>query len=256
MEIVATVEAGEGGRGGGGSGGGNGGVVQQRPEWAVHSGRPVKLRKCTYTGHCAAVWSVEHAIQVLDEIGALTDSEDCLPFAIRLVENGELIQIAEDNGEFACGDLLSECLSKLDKYNVLVCVSRKIIDSFVLDMYQRQKYNCIREAASSAVDLIHDHFTGLQTYTNRIPESEDERSVIVRLPIPSAEIFSNPVVQKEKEKLRATAPVSRVSIDITGMLPETLGFSAGVGDSAHKQNKLSVTRRKLRESLQKSKTMI
>ena len=95
-------------------------------ETNIFSGNPMKIKKCTYQAHIATVWSVEHAIQVLDFIGQNKDSEDVLPFAIRLVEGGETILIKEDNGEFGSGDILMDSLSKLEDYNVLVCVTRSI----------------------------------------------------------------------------------------------------------------------------------
>lgn len=54
--------------------------------------------KCLYQCHVATVFSVEQSISILDTIGVYTDSDDCLPFALRLVEDGELVVISEDNG--------------------------------------------------------------------------------------------------------------------------------------------------------------
>ena len=141
----------------------------------IHQGKSVTLKKCTYTGYCASIWSVENAIQILDQIGLTSDSEDCLPFAIRLVEGGELVQIAEDNGEFGCGDVLAECLSKVDKYNVLVCVSRRIRDSCVLDMHQRMKLIVVKEAGMNAVNVIHAHLSN--------QEKVRERSEMMKMPV-------------------------------------------------------------------------
>lgn len=39
-----------------------------------------------------------------------------------------------DNGEFACGDILKNCLTKVEGFNVLVCVSRTVDGMFVTDM--------------------------------------------------------------------------------------------------------------------------
>jgi len=113
--------------------------------------------KVSYTGHCTAVYSVEQAIDVLDRIGAGTGSEDCLPFAVTLVENGELISIAEDQGEFGSGDLLADALNGLDGFNALVCVSRKVYGCYVSDMIQSQKLRVIREAAVKALAILYDH---------------------------------------------------------------------------------------------------
>ena len=92
----------------------------------VHHSAPVMLKKCSYVGHATAVYSVEHAINILDEIGQMFDSDDVLPFAIRLVEGTELIQLGDDNGEFGASNVITGCFNKLDGYNILVAVSRRV----------------------------------------------------------------------------------------------------------------------------------
>jgi hypothetical protein len=93
-------------------------------------------------------------VEILDYISENTDSEDVLPFAMRLVENGEVIQIAEDNGEVACGELLSNVLNQYEGYNMLVCVSRRVDGCFVSEMIQNFKLRVIKEAAVHALDNI------------------------------------------------------------------------------------------------------
>lgn len=127
----------------------------------IFSSDKIRLRrKCYYTAHATTIYSVEQAISILDYIGLSTNSEDCLPFSLRLVENGELIQIAEDNGEFGIGDLLADSLNELDGYNLLICVSRKSADCTVHEMYQSQKRIVIKNAAKSAINKLHDHLNG------------------------------------------------------------------------------------------------
>lgn len=64
----------------------------------VISGPPVYVRrKVYYTGHATTTYSIEQASTLIDFIGSKTGSEDCLPFAVRLVEGGEMISIAEGN---------------------------------------------------------------------------------------------------------------------------------------------------------------
>lgn len=225
----------------------------------IHTGNHVKLKKCAFTGHCAAIWSVENAIQVLDQIGYLTDSDDCLPFAIRLVENGELIQIAEDNGEFGCGDVLADCLSKLDKYNVLVCVSRKVSDSFVLDMYQRQILNCVREAGNSAVDRIHSHFLGLEDkHIFHQPEFDDDL-----VSIPSSARKSSPTRQALHMQSVSIDPAAMIPANngvvnsrnkerISGAVAVSLDFDA---QSPKRTSSVSTTKKKLRESIQRGRSL-
>jgi hypothetical protein len=83
-------------------------------------------RKVIYTGHASTIYSVDNAVQILDYIGQKTKSEDVLPFALRLVEGDDLIEIAEDNNEFACGELLAQILDRYEGYNMIVCVSRQV----------------------------------------------------------------------------------------------------------------------------------
>jgi len=123
----------------------------------VHHGDPIKLRKCEYTGHATTIYSVDHAISVLDEIGELFDSDDCLPFALRLVEGSELIQLADDNGEFGASHVISSCLGKLDGYNILVTVTLKINGCFNPDMVQNRKLPIIRTAALNAIEHLKAH---------------------------------------------------------------------------------------------------
>ena len=112
-------------------------------------------------------------------------SEDCLPFAVSLIENGDLIAIAEDNGEFGCGSLLGSTLGKLEGHNILICVARKVRDSFVDDMIQGkincifvssgdscitqnlclkgQKLNAVKEAAISVLELLRTRLDGFNS---------------------------------------------------------------------------------------------
>lgn len=132
----------------------------------VHHGESVKLRKCEYTGHATTIYSVDHAISVLDEIGELFNSDDSLPFALRLVEGSELIQLADDNGEFGASQIISSCLGKLDGYNILVAVTLKIYGCFNPDMVQNRKLPVIRTAALNAIESLRNHLE------NRNTESE------------------------------------------------------------------------------------
>ena len=115
--------------------------------------------KVSYRGHASCVYSVDQSIEILDTIGARYDSEDCLPFAITLVEGSELICLAEDNGEFSAGELLSTALTTLDGFNALVCVTRKVSGCYVSDMVQSQKRRAIQEAANGALHFLFEHLT-------------------------------------------------------------------------------------------------
>ena len=111
----------------------------------IITGPPVYIRKkFAYIAHATTTYSVEHSATVIDHISEKTGCPN-LPFAIRLIEGNEMISIAEDNGEFACGEVLSKCLNKMDGYNVLVCISKKVSGMFVTDMVQCQKHHAVME---------------------------------------------------------------------------------------------------------------
>lgn len=130
--------------------------MAQSDDVIIHSS-PVRMKKCFYTGHATTIYSVEHAISILDRIGRMMNSDDTLPFALRLVEAGELVQIADDNGEFGCGPILDNSLLKLDGYNVLVAVSCRTVGCLSSDMLQCRKMPCIREAAVKAIQKLSQH---------------------------------------------------------------------------------------------------
>lgn len=135
----------------------------------VFSSSPVLVNsKVSYVGHSTTIYSVDQAIELLDWIGSKADSDDCLPFAVTLIEDGELISIAEDNGEFAAGQLLADALNGLDGFNALVCVSRKVQGMYVSDMVQGQKLRAIREAAVQSLELLYKHLrpSGPKDYDN------------------------------------------------------------------------------------------
>lgn len=118
------------------------------------SGVPVRVRKVIYTGHASTIYSVDSACRILDQIGQRTGSEDILPFALKLVEGDDCIEIAEDNNEFACGEALARCLDKYEGYNIMVCVSRHVEGCYVSDMIQQYKIQAVKEAATSALELL------------------------------------------------------------------------------------------------------
>ena len=81
----------------------------------VCQGPTIFIKRCEYTGFASNVYSVEQAIEILEYIGFCTQSENCLPFAVSLVNGaGEYINLSEDNGEFGAGGIIEKCLKKLD----------------------------------------------------------------------------------------------------------------------------------------------
>ncbi len=127
----------------------------------LFTGPPVYVRKqFAYVGHASTTYSVEQAILIMDYIGQRSESDECLPFAVALVENGEMISISEDNGEFGCGEILATALKRVEGFNVLVCVSRHTSGCFVSDMFQGQKHRAVRDAAVKALDMLSSHLVG------------------------------------------------------------------------------------------------
>lgn len=116
-------------------------------------------KQVSYIGHATTTYSVEQAITIIDYIGQKEKSDHCLPFAVRLVEGGELIAISEDNGEFASGEVLAACLKKVEGFNILVCVSRRVENMFVTDMVQTQKHRAIKEAAAKVLEMLYASLT-------------------------------------------------------------------------------------------------
>jgi hypothetical protein len=177
----------------------------------VFSSEPVRVNsKLSYVGHSTTVYSTEQAIELLDIVGSQSDSEDCLPFAVVLVENGELISIAEDNGEFAAGELLAEALGGLDGFNALVCVSRKVVGCYPTDMVQAQKLRVIREAAVRSLEKLYQHLRPAGPTTYDLPSADEgktERASLkpkrVSLPTPKMtyeqeQAQKNPVLRAKK----------------------------------------------------------
>eukprot|EP01031_Cornospumella_fuschlensis_P031671 gene31671-38275_t len=128
------------------------------------------IRACpqvTYQGHACTAISVEQATEIIDYISQKFDSEDCAPFAIRLVEAGELLSLQQDNGEFMCASLVGNALKRLDGYNSMLCVTRKIKGCFVDEMIYAQKRGAVKLAAEKAADLLLDTLTATnQTKTS------------------------------------------------------------------------------------------
>jgi len=157
------------------------------------------------------VYSTEQAIELLDIVGSQSDSEDCLPFAVVLVENGELISIAEDNGEFAAGELLAEALGGLDGFNALVCVSRKVVGCYPTDMVQAQKLRVIREAAVRSLELLYQHLrpAGPTSYDLPSTEGKTERASLKpkrislappKMTYEQEQAQNNPVLREKRRK--------------------------------------------------------
>lgn len=130
------------------------------PSSNVKTGSSVRIRKVIYTGHASTIYSVDNAVSILDQVGQRSRSEDVLPFALRLVVGDDLIEIAEDNNEFSCGNALSKCLEKFEGFNVMVCVSRHVEGCFVSDMIQHLKIHAVKEAAQNALDLLYNELKG------------------------------------------------------------------------------------------------
>ena len=203
------------------------------------------MKKVVYTGHASSIYSVDNAVEILDFISEKTDSEDVLPFALRLVENGEVIQIAEDNGEVACGELLSTVLNGYEGYNVLVCVSRQVEGCYVSEMVQHFKLRCVKEAAVSALDSIFLQFNPRAGSLSASKEgSHAESKSPERAPPPERKFGPKDyVVSKRVQALKREIEKAQVYID---------PFVAPATDATHR--KLKRTRGKLVKLSQKLAT--
>jgi hypothetical protein len=124
-------------------------------EYNIKSGSAVRVRKVIYRGHATTIFSVDNTVQILEHIGHCTRSGDILPFALRLVEGDETIEIDEDNNEFAGGATLASCLKEYKGYNIMICVSRHVEGCYVSDMIQDQKLHAMKEAAINALGILH-----------------------------------------------------------------------------------------------------
>mmetsp|Transcript_5930 Transcript_5930/g.6050 ORF Transcript_5930/g.6050 Transcript_5930/m.6050 type:complete len:257 (+) Transcript_5930:145-915(+) len=150
----------------------------------IKVGAPIRIRKVVYTGYASTIYSVDQAVQILDFIGQKSKSDDILPFAVRLVEGKEFIEIAEDNNEFACGELLARCLDNYEGYNMVVCVSRHVEGCFVSDSVQHLKLRAVKEAAISALEILHKELIshpvdeeGLTNNNQNVPDNnQNEKS--------------------------------------------------------------------------------
>ncbi|RYH08990.1 hypothetical protein EON65_40515 [archaeon] len=129
------------------------------------------IRACpqvSYQGHACTAASVEQATEMIDYISQNFDSEDCAPFAIRLVEAGELLSLQQDNGEFMCASLVGNALKRLDGYNAMLCVTRKIKGCFVDEMVYAQKRGAVKIAAEKAADLLLDTLNAASLAKNSV----------------------------------------------------------------------------------------
>jgi hypothetical protein len=155
----------------------------------IVSGEPVFIRKqMCYTGHASTTYSVEQAVAIIDWIGQSTNSEDFLPYAITLVEGGEAISIAEDNGEFTCGEIVGTCLKKIEGLNILVCVSRKTTGCFVADMLQSQKPRAVRDAATNALKALIRELKNPQIRKDRMIQRQGSLSSLASTTVASQDI--------------------------------------------------------------------
>jgi hypothetical protein len=116
---------------------------------SVHASKEV-----CYTAYACTAASIDQATDIVDYIAQRYYSEDCMPYAIRLVEAGELISIAQDNGDFLCGAVVANALKRLDGYNALICVTRQVKGVFVTDMIHTQVRGAVKIAAEKAADAL------------------------------------------------------------------------------------------------------
>jgi len=149
------------------------GVFSSEP---IHAGP-----KLSYQAHATTTYSVDQAIDILDIIGKSLDSDDCLPFAMNLVDGGEIISIGEDNGEFGAGEMLAKSLQELDGYNTLVCVSRKVAGVYVTEMLQPMKMQPMKAAVQQALGLLYQHLVKQENEREMLDTMRQEQHKIAVL---------------------------------------------------------------------------
>lgn len=163
----------------------------------IAHGPPIFVRKkMWYQGHASTTYSLQQATNIIDFLGKKFDSEDCLPFAVKLIEDGQLISVAEDNGEYACGKTLANSLKKVEGFNVLVCVTRCVKGSFVSDIVQNQKNHAVQEAANQALSMLYLKLTGMEPSPTMQDAQEFEGCIDLTVPnrAPSGKSTSTPRV--------------------------------------------------------------
>jgi hypothetical protein len=143
----------------------------------VFSSPPVYANaKLCYTAHATVTYSVAQAIDILDIIGKSTDSDDCLPFAMNIVDDGEVVSVGEDNGEFGIGELLAKSLQDLHGFNTLICVSRKVSGVYVTEMMQHVKSKIIKQAVTHALGELYQHLVKRENEREQIDDMRREQA--------------------------------------------------------------------------------
>lgn len=124
------------------------------PLSVVHGPKIYACKEIYYQGHACTAASIEQATNIIYFLAQKYDSDDCMPYAIRLVEGEELLAIAQDNGDFMSGSIVANALKRLDGYNVVLCVTRYVKGFFVAEMVQAHKRGAIKQAAEKAADML------------------------------------------------------------------------------------------------------
>ena len=117
----------------------------------------VLKRTVIYRGYAASISSIDESVSVIKNIGKQGKYIEVIPFAIRLLENGELKEFHEDNGEWGAGIMLHEILTKYDAVNCMLVLTRKVKGCFPPDSLQSEKAIYIKEACESALLSLIDH---------------------------------------------------------------------------------------------------
>lgn len=126
--------------------------------------------------------------------------------------NEDSISLAEDNGEVGCGDLLSSCLTDIQEASLscMVCVTRYIEGTFVVDMYQGQKHRVVKEAASKAVQLL------LKSLANNTASPQTHHAVTAGFVCnPHQQSNSNVSGDDNFASVHVTSKVTRLTLDIS-----------------------------------------
>ena len=183
-------------------------------------------QKLSYQAHATTTYSAEQAIDILDIIGKSLDSDDCLPFAMNLVDGSEVVSIGEDNGEFGAGDMLAKSLQDLDGFNTLVCVSRKVAGVYVTEMSQPLKMKAMKAAVMESLGMLYQHLVKQENEREMLDMMRKEQQDITQLTNSTKDLLniaqesvssivtgeSHQVIDGKKVRYPGTAPNGRETI--------------------------------------------
>jgi len=124
----------------------------------IFSSTKKMIKKVSYCGHAASVYSDDEAAFVIKNVGKLVKHVDSIPFAIRLTGSLDLPRdFCEDNGDLGVGEQLRDLLELDGAENVILVITREVSGCFPPESIQTVKFPVIKDAALSALVLLNTH---------------------------------------------------------------------------------------------------